>query len=125
MLYYRPLSNLLPGTPLRRSDNHIVRQIFSGLTRINEENGELEADLAHHWQALAPDHWRFYLRPAVRFHHGWEMTVDDVIQSLSRLTGNPLFASILSLHSPLPIRWILNSPGATIGCPGCWQAYRR
>lgn len=24
-LYYRPLSNLLPGTPLRRSDNHIVR----------------------------------------------------------------------------------------------------
>ncbi|AHF78362.1 HTH-type transcriptional regulator [Sodalis praecaptivus] len=133
VLYYRPLSNLLPGTPLRRSDNHIVRQIFSGLTRINEENGELEADLAHHWQALAPDHWRFYLRPAVRFHHGREMTVDDVIQSLSRLTGNPLFASILSLHSPAPhtldiklagrddwLPWLLASVSAMI-LPAEWR----
>jgi SgrR family transcriptional regulator len=34
--------------------NHMARQIFSALTRVNEENGELEADIAHHWQQLSP-----------------------------------------------------------------------
>ena len=43
VLYYRPMKNLLPGSALRRSETHMARQIFSGLTRINEENGELEA----------------------------------------------------------------------------------
>ncbi|NCB61457.1 MAG: SgrR family transcriptional regulator, partial [Gammaproteobacteria bacterium] len=43
--YYRTMPNLYPGTPLRRSELHLVRQIFSGLTRINEEKGEVEADL--------------------------------------------------------------------------------
>ena len=38
VLYYRPMKNLLPGTALRRSETHMARQIFSGLTRINEEN---------------------------------------------------------------------------------------
>ena len=39
VLYYRPLRNLLPGTALRRSETHMARQIFSALTRINEEMG--------------------------------------------------------------------------------------
>lgn len=60
VLYYRPLRNLLPGSALRRSETHIARQIFSSLTRINEENGELEADIAHHWQQISPLHWRFF-----------------------------------------------------------------
>ncbi|XPE43553.1 hypothetical protein ACNKHV_00385 [Shigella flexneri] len=42
---------------MRRSEP-IARQIFSLLTRINEENGELEADIAHHWQQISPLHWR-------------------------------------------------------------------
>ncbi|VTN13990.1 HTH-type transcriptional regulator sgrR [Raoultella terrigena] len=36
VLYYRPMKNLLPGSALRRSENHIARQIFSALTRVNE-----------------------------------------------------------------------------------------
>ncbi|MDI4702086.1 SgrR family transcriptional regulator, partial [Salmonella enterica subsp. enterica serovar Cerro] len=59
VLYYRPMHNLLPGTALRRSETHIARQIFSSLTRVNEENGELEADIAHHWQQISPLLWRF------------------------------------------------------------------
>lgn len=39
ILYYRPLFNLLPGTPMRRSETHLARQIFSGLTQLNEEMG--------------------------------------------------------------------------------------
>ncbi|KAA9002617.1 HTH-type transcriptional regulator SgrR [Affinibrenneria salicis] len=133
IVYYRPLLNLLPGTALRRSEIHIARQIFSGLTRINEENGELEPDLAHHWQSITPLHWRFYLRPAIRFHHGREMTMDDVISSLSRLGALTLFAHIQKIDSPTPfvidvrlscadrwLPWLLGSVPAMI-LPQEWR----
>ncbi|MRS15248.1 HTH-type transcriptional regulator SgrR [Enterobacteriaceae bacterium RIT691] len=100
VLYYRPMRNLLPGTPLRRSETHIARQIFSALTRINEENGELEADIAHHWQQISPLHWRFYLRPGIHFHHGRELEMDDVIASLQRINALPLYAHITRIESP-------------------------
>ena len=106
VLYYRPLLNLLPGSPLRRSETHLARQIFNGLTRINEENGEIEADIAHHWQAISPLHWRFYLRPAIRFHHGRELEMADVISSLERLRPQPLFSHIREIDSPAP--WTLD-----------------
>ena len=54
--YYRPLPQLLPTGPMRRSEIHLSRQIFNGLTRRNEENGEIEGDLAHHWECLGPCH---------------------------------------------------------------------
>ncbi len=100
ILYYRPLRNLLPGTALRRSETHIVRQIFSGLTRINEENGEIEADIAHHWQQLSPLHWRFFLRPGIHFHHGRELDMLDVIGSLQRISTLALYSHITRIESP-------------------------
>lgn len=100
VLYYRSLPNLLPGSPLRRSETHLARQIFSSLTRINEENGEIEPDIAHHWQEITPLHWRFFLRPAVHFHHGRELEMRDVISTLERLRAQPLFAHIAGITSP-------------------------
>ncbi|HKS33976.1 MAG TPA: HTH-type transcriptional regulator SgrR [Enterobacteriaceae bacterium] len=100
VLYYRPMKNLLPGSALRRSETHIARQIFSALTRINEENGELEADIAHHWQQLSPLHWRFYLRPGIHFHHGRELEIEDVIGSLERISALPLYSHITQIVSP-------------------------
>ncbi|WP_241178308.1 HTH-type transcriptional regulator SgrR, partial [Enterobacter asburiae] len=100
VLYYRPMKNLLPGTALRRSETHMARQIFSGLTRINEENGELEADIAHHWQQVSPLHWRFFLRPGIHFHHGRELEMHDVIASLERARRLPLYSHISRVHSP-------------------------
>ncbi|HBL7234559.1 TPA: HTH-type transcriptional regulator SgrR, partial [Serratia marcescens] len=133
VLYYRQLYNLLPGSALRRSETHLARQIFNGLTRINEENGELESDLSHHWQALTPLHWRFYLRPAIHFHHGRELEMADVITSLSRLTSQPLFSHIESVTSPTPfvidvqlrspdhwLPWLLGSVQAMI-LPREWR----
>ncbi|TDB51448.1 HTH-type transcriptional regulator SgrR [Photorhabdus luminescens] len=102
ILYYRPFPNLLPGSPLRRSEIHLVRQIFNSLTRINEENGEPEADLAHHWQQLSSNHWRFYLRPSIHFHHGRELQMADVIASLQRLRHLPLFSHIEKVTTPTP-----------------------
>ncbi|EMN5861938.1 HTH-type transcriptional regulator SgrR [Pluralibacter gergoviae] len=106
VLYYRPMRNLLPGTPLRRSETHIARQIFSALTRINEENGEAEADIAHHWQQISDLHWRFYIRPGIHFHHGRELEMEDVIHSLTRIRTLPLYDHIASIVSPTP--WTLD-----------------
>ena len=106
VLYYRPLRNLLPGTALRRSETHMARQIFSALTRINEENGELEPDIAHHWKRLSPLHWRFYLRPGIHFHHGRELEMSDVIASLQRVNALPLYSHIKEIVSPTP--WTLD-----------------
>ncbi len=100
VLYYRPMKNLLPGSALRRSETHMARQIFSGLTRINEENGELEADIAHHWQQISALHWRFFLRPGIHFHHGRELEMQDVIASLRRAQTLPLYSHIADLQSP-------------------------
>ncbi|VYU29009.1 HTH-type transcriptional regulator SgrR [Metakosakonia massiliensis] len=115
VLYYRPLRNLLPGSALRRSETHMARQIFSALTRINEENGELEADIAHHWKSLTPLHWRFYLRPGIHFHHGRELEMDDVITSLDRVRALPLYSHITQVVSPTP--WTLD---VHLNQQDCW-----
>lgn len=133
VLYYRPLLNLLPGSALRRSETHIARQIFSGLIRINEENGELEADIAHHWQQISPLHWRFYLRPGIHFHHGRELDMLDVMASLQRINALPLYAHITQISSPTTwtlditlsqpdqwLPWLLGSVNAMI-LPREWQ----
>ncbi len=99
--YYRPLTILNPEKPIRRSELHIIRQIFSGLTRM-DENEVLQADLAHSWEMLTPKHWRFYLRPGVRFHNGIILTSDMVIDSLNRLKQKNLFSHVIDIKSPNP-----------------------
>ncbi|MBZ7670637.1 HTH-type transcriptional regulator SgrR [Klebsiella grimontii] len=134
VLYYRPMKNLLPGSALRRSETHIARQIFSALTRVNEENGELEADIAHHWQQITPTHWRFFLRPGIHFHHGRELEMEDVITSLQRSNALPLFSHIeridsptawtLDIHLRQPDRWLpwLLSQVPAMILPHEWQS---
>ncbi|OAN11414.1 ABC transporter substrate-binding protein [Photobacterium jeanii] len=100
--YYRAFGNLDPLTPLRRSEQHLVRQIFSGLTRLDEKKGEVESDLAHHWEALSSRHWRFYLRPAVRFHNGKLLDTKDVIATLNQVKQHRLFRHLLSIDSIAP-----------------------
>lgn len=103
IIYYRPFHNLLPGTPLRRSELHLMSQIFNSLVHLKEENGEIEPELAHHWQMINKQHWRFYLRPAIYFHHGRELTTEDVTTSLMRMKqNNPLYAHIEKIVSPQP-----------------------
>ena len=135
IIYYRNFPTLLPGAPMRRSEIHLMSQIFNGLTHINEEKGDIEDGLAHHWQTTNNSEWRFYLRPAIYFHHGREMVVDDIISSLLRLkTCWPLFSHIESITSPQPFvidiklthpdklfPWLLGSPHAAI-LPKEWES---
>lgn len=125
VLYYRPMKNLLPGTALRRSETHMARQIFSGLTRINEENGELEADIAHHWQQLSPLHWRFFYAPASTFimAASWKCTTSSPLWNApARCRSTRIFrASTRQRHG----RWILSFHSRTSGSPGCWAMCRQ
>ncbi|MGT3817617.1 SgrR family transcriptional regulator [Vibrio cholerae] len=99
--YYLQLSMLNPQKPMRRSEQHIARQVFSGLTRLDEEE-QLQPDLAHAWQALSDTHWRFYLRPGVRFHNGNLLTTELIVQNLWQLRLLNLFAHIDRVDSPYP-----------------------
>ncbi|WP_162048140.1 SgrR family transcriptional regulator [Vibrio taketomensis] len=96
--YYRPLSILNPLKNIRRSERHIVRQVFSGLTKL-DENEHLQPDLAHTWEMLSPTQWRFYIRPAVRFHNGDLLTADAIVESLSALRSRNLFSHIESISA--------------------------
>lgn len=97
--YYRPLSMLNPEKTMRRSEQHIARQVFSGLTRLDEDE-QLQPDLAHAWQLISHTHWRFYLRPNVRFHNGNLLTTERVVHNLWQLRQLNLFAHIERVDSP-------------------------
>lgn len=60
---------------------------------------ELEPGLAVSWQRLTPLHWRFKLRPGVKFHEGGAFTAEDVVFSVQRAkaptSGFQAFANAL------------------------------
>ena len=97
--YYRPLSMLNPTFPIRRSELHIIQQVFSGLVTINDSD-ELQPDLAHAWEMRNPRHWRFFIRPSVRFHNGNLLTVEAIVAHLLSLRSRTLFAHIENVVSP-------------------------
>lgn len=103
--YYRPLSMLNPLKPMRRSEQHIAMQIFSGLTQL-DENEQLQPDLAHTWEAISATHWRFYLRPGVRFHNGDLLTTECVVKSLWELRFLNLFSHLERIDSPS--NWVID-----------------
>lgn len=109
--YYRALKMLNPHKPTRRSEQHIIRQVFSGLTKL-DENEQVQGDLAHDWEMITAKHWRFYIRPGVRCHNGNLLTSQDVVQSLSHSAGCSMFdhidkveevsAYIVDIHLSMP-----------------------
>ncbi|CAH0540254.1 SgrR family transcriptional regulator [Vibrio marisflavi] len=82
--YYRSMPNLEPCSALRRSEMHLVRQVFNGLTAYNEEKQEVIGDIAFYWKQIDDLTWKFYLRPGVYFHNGKILDSADVVWSLKR-----------------------------------------
>ncbi len=115
--YYRRLGQLHPQRPCRRSEIHLLRQIFNGLTRINEENGELEPELAHHWHSEDGRHWTFHLRPAVRWHSGRLLEGADLLASLTALRQLPLFSHLQAVSWASPRRLTLELAEADYRLP--------
>jgi peptide/nickel transport system substrate-binding protein/oligopeptide transport system substrate-binding protein len=87
--YRRPLGQE-PATldPARISDVYsrsVAEQLFDGLVRF-DQTLTISPGLAQHWRSSRDGlTWTFTLRSGVRFHHGREVTADDVVFSLSRL----------------------------------------
>jgi ABC-type transport system substrate-binding protein len=88
-VYRRPLGNE-PATldPARINDVYsrsVAQQIFDGLVEF-DQTLTISPALARFWKASRDGlTWTFVLREGVRFHHGREVTADDVVYSLTRL----------------------------------------
>jgi oligopeptide transport system substrate-binding protein len=82
----------------------VVSQIFDGLVQFDAQLKPLPA-LAEFWEASRDGRtWTFTLRRGVRFHHGREVTADDVIYSFTRL---------LKADRPLPVAELFRSVQGT------------
>ena len=87
--YRRPLGND-PVTldPARIADVYsrsVAEQIFDGLVKF-DQTLTITPALAQHWKASRDGlSWTFTLRKGVKFHHGREVTADDVVYSFTRL----------------------------------------
>jgi len=72
-----------PASP--KSFIFISEQIYDGLVKL-DKNFKIIPALAEYWKISADGKdYRFYLRRGVRFHHGQELTAQDVKYSLERL----------------------------------------
>lgn len=132
---YRIPAALDPAYTTRRTELHLLRQLFDTLLVYDELSGRFRPGLAHEAERNeAGDRWVFYLQKHVRFHHGKPFTSRDAAFTLRRLTdpdaGSPyasLFAVVsgiecldehrllVRLHAPAPyLGSLLASPAASI-----------
>lgn len=99
MSFYRTIPALDPAFVGRRTESHMVNQIFDTLIRYDESTGAYQPHLAHHWEANEEGtEWTIYLRKGVQFHHGRELTADDVVWTLRRIADKAIGS---------PYRWML------------------
>jgi oligopeptide transport system substrate-binding protein len=90
-MYRRELGNN-PSTldPALVTDTYggaVVRQLFDGLVQFDAHLNPIPA-LARFWDVSRDGRtWTFTLRQGVTFHHGREVTANDVVYSFTRLLG--------------------------------------
>lgn len=88
-VYRRPLGND-PATldPARITDVYsrsVAQQLFDGLVQF-DQTLTIAPALARFWQSSRDGlTWTFTLKKGVKFHHGREVTADDVVYSFSRI----------------------------------------
>lgn len=104
-VYRRPLGGD-PATldPPRITDIYgrsVAEQIFDGLVTFDQSLAIMPA-LAQYWTASRDGlTWTFTLRKGVRFHHGREVTADDVVFSFTRVLDPALKSSAADAFLPI------------------------
>lgn len=104
-IYRRPLGGD-PATldPARISDVYsrsVAQQIFDGLVTFDQTLAITPA-LAQYWKASRDGLiWTFTLRKGVKFHHGREVTADDVVFSFTRILDPRLKSSAADAFAPV------------------------
>ncbi|MCK8488408.1 ABC transporter substrate-binding protein [Paenibacillus sp. MBLB2552] len=87
-VYKAPLT-LDPAHLFYGFDSHLVRQLFDRLVQYDQNQGQVSGMIAHNWESNETGtSWTFHLRKGVRFHHGKELTAEDVVFTFSRLKEN-------------------------------------
>ncbi|MBE1446906.1 ABC transporter substrate-binding protein [Paenibacillus sp. OAS669] len=83
---YRKPGMLDPIYATRRTELHLIRQLFDTLVVFDPDIDTFAPGLAHHWEMDEEGRcWRFYLQKQVRFHNGAACKAEDVQRSLERL----------------------------------------
>jgi peptide/nickel transport system substrate-binding protein/oligopeptide transport system substrate-binding protein len=104
-VYRRPIAND-PSTldPALISDIYggsVAQQIFDGLVSFDQTLA-ITPSLAQFWRASRDGlTWTFMLRKGVRFHHGREVTADDVVYSLTRVLDPRLKSGAADLFTSI------------------------
>lgn len=84
--FYKAIKHLDPVSAFSRHEVHIINHIFDTLLKYNADEHRLEPHMAHAWEASDDGEvWTFYLKKGVKFHHGREVTADDVKQTIDRI----------------------------------------
>lgn len=111
-----------PHLTLAFASSNFFEHVYSGLTRFNAKM-EIEGDLATSWEIVNPTTYVFRLRKGVKFHHGREMTAEDVRYSLERVrdpkNGSPvrlIYSDVerVEVVDPSTIRLRLARPNAAM-----------
>ncbi|CAI0797295.1 SgrR family transcriptional regulator [Serratia ficaria] len=93
--WYRSISLLEPWKPQRRTERHLLRQCFAGLTRYDARQGRVVPDLAHHWKHDEERRvWDFFLKSGLKFSDGSVLDASDVERCISALTRSPVFSRL-------------------------------
>jgi SgrR family transcriptional regulator len=108
MPLYRPIPALDPAYVSRRTESHMVKQVFDTLIRYDAKTDRILPHIAHYWEANRDGtEWTLYLRKGVLFHHGRELKAEDARLTLERIR-DPAARS--------PHRWMF-SDVTEIRCP--------
>lgn len=104
--YYRPLESVAPLQISGRAEQHLARQLFSGVTRF--EADEPVGDLAHHWQhADGGRVWLFWLRPRLFWHNDEPLQAAQLVEQFQRILHDErarrLLADVESVDAPHPL----------------------
>ncbi|EST11086.1 ABC transporter substrate-binding protein [Sporolactobacillus laevolacticus] len=93
----RTLATLDPAYAAITSESHISRQLFDCLVNYNVSTNKFVPHIAHSWEVtLDKKVWTFYLRRGILFHHGKELTAQDVLFSFERICDD---------ENQIPCRW--------------------
>ncbi|MFD0670184.1 ABC transporter substrate-binding protein [Cohnella sp. GCM10027633] len=111
------IKNLDPRDIYYAFDAHIVRQLFDQLAQYEHTTQRVSPGLAHSWETNADaTEWKLYLRKGIKFHHGREMTAEDVVFSFERLRGRRAMSwlvdnvSRIGTEGPRTVRIELRKP---------------
>ncbi|AKG37018.1 hypothetical protein VK70_23000 [Paenibacillus durus ATCC 35681] len=86
----RSIVTLDPASIYFAFDSHIIGHIYDTLVDFDPISETFRPSIAHFWES-SPDcsEWIIHLRKGVSFHHGREVTAQDVIYTFDRLRLNP------------------------------------